>query len=85
MQGGDLDGKVAEHKKKKTRIPEAQVVEWIIQLLLAVQYMHDRWVTHIGALTNKNWPGLMAHTSHSIMSITSSVCGVWKAHTRAQI
>ena len=42
IQGGDLDGKVAEYKKKKTRIPEAQVVEWIIQLLLAVQYMHDR-------------------------------------------
>ncbi|KAI0212520.1 Serine/threonine-protein kinase Nek11 [Lamellibrachia satsuma] len=45
-EGGDLDDKVEEYKKKKSKIPEAQVVEWIIQLLLAVQYMHDRRVLH---------------------------------------
>ena len=45
-QGGDVDQKIQEYKKKGKKIPEAQVVEWIIQLLLSVQYMHDRKILH---------------------------------------
>jgi len=51
FQGGDLDVKIHECKKKGQVIPEYQVVEWLIQLLLAVQYMHDRLVNKTNLTT----------------------------------
>ena len=45
-EGGDLDMKIADTRKKHKNIPEAQVIEWLIQLLLAMQYMHERRVLH---------------------------------------
>lgn len=42
FQGGDLDKLIEEHKKTGRRFQEEQITEWIIQLLLALQYMHGR-------------------------------------------
>lgn len=42
LQGGDLGDRVHKYKKEKKMIPEALVIEWFIQLVLAVQYMHSR-------------------------------------------
>ncbi|XP_018423614.1 PREDICTED: serine/threonine-protein kinase Nek11, partial [Nanorana parkeri] len=45
-EGRDLDCKVQEYKKNGDMIPESQVTEWFIQLLLAVNYMHERRILH---------------------------------------
>ncbi|GFN79182.1 serine/threonine-protein kinase nek11 [Plakobranchus ocellatus] len=45
-EGGDLDHKITEFKKSGKSIDEKNVLSWIIQLLLAVQYMHSRRVLH---------------------------------------
>jgi NIMA (never in mitosis gene a)-related kinase 11 len=45
-EGGDLDQRLKELKKKDGRLEESQVVEWLIQILLAVQYMHKSRVLH---------------------------------------
>ncbi|KAM5158071.1 serine/threonine-protein kinase Nek11 [Mantella aurantiaca] len=45
-EGQDLDCKVQEYKKSSDVIPESQVTEWFIQLLLGVNYMHERRILH---------------------------------------
>ncbi|NP_001072436.1 serine/threonine-protein kinase Nek11 [Xenopus tropicalis] len=45
-EGRDLDFKVRECKKNEEKIAENQVVEWFIQLLLGVNYMHVRRILH---------------------------------------
>jgi len=44
--GGDLDQRLKELKKQNKTLEEDQVVEWLIQILLAVQYMHKSRVLH---------------------------------------
>uniref|UniRef100_A0A8C4T0W3 Serine/threonine-protein kinase Nek11 n=1 Tax=Erpetoichthys calabaricus TaxID=27687 RepID=A0A8C4T0W3_ERPCA len=39
-EGRDLDCKVEECKEAGRTFPEAQIIEWFIQLLLGVHYMH---------------------------------------------
>ena len=46
MQGGDLDGKITEYKKKGKSFDEKMVMDWIVQLTMALQYMHSRRVLH---------------------------------------
>ena len=46
LQGGDLDGKICEYKKKGKWFDEKTVLNWTIQLILAIQYMHSRRVLH---------------------------------------
>ncbi|XP_051061759.1 serine/threonine-protein kinase Nek11 isoform X2 [Phodopus roborovskii] len=41
-EGGDLDYKIQEYKEAGKIFPENQIVEWFIQLLLGVDYMHER-------------------------------------------
>ncbi|KAG2465082.1 NEK11 kinase, partial [Polypterus senegalus] len=41
-EGRDLDCKVEECKEAGRTFPEAQIIEWFIQLLLGVHYMHAR-------------------------------------------
>ena len=55
LQGGDLDMKINERKKKSQFFHEAQISEWIIQLLLALQYMHSRWETRMSQLVKLQW------------------------------
>ncbi len=45
-QGGDLASAMKEARRKKMYFSEAQVLDWIAQLCLAVQYMHSRLVLH---------------------------------------
>ncbi|CAF4850074.1 unnamed protein product, partial [Rotaria sp. Silwood1] len=45
-EGGDLDQRFKELKKKNLTLEEDQVVEWLIQILIAVQYMHKSRILH---------------------------------------
>ncbi|CAL8354533.1 unnamed protein product, partial [Arctogadus glacialis] len=40
-QDKDLDYKLGEVRQSGRSLPESQVVDWLIQLLLGVHYMHD--------------------------------------------
>ncbi|KAM7337047.1 hypothetical protein ACRRTK_003166 [Alexandromys fortis] len=42
-EGRDLDYKIQEYKEAGKIFPENQIVEWFIQLLLGVDYMHERY------------------------------------------
>ncbi|XP_040595835.1 serine/threonine-protein kinase Nek11 isoform X5 [Mesocricetus auratus] len=45
-EGRDLDYKIQECKETGKILPENQIVEWFIQLLLGVNYMHERRILH---------------------------------------
>ena len=41
-EGGDLHRKVQERKKNNTSFSEGRVVGWLLQITLALQYIHER-------------------------------------------
>uniref|UniRef100_A0A3P8TUF3 non-specific serine/threonine protein kinase n=1 Tax=Amphiprion percula TaxID=161767 RepID=A0A3P8TUF3_AMPPE len=45
-QDRDLDCKLQEVKRAGRSLPENQVIDWLIQLLLGLHYMHDRRILH---------------------------------------
>ncbi|XP_045647710.1 serine/threonine-protein kinase Nek11 isoform X7 [Ursus americanus] len=45
-EGRDLDCKIQEYKEAGKTFPESQIIEWFIQLLLGVDYMHERMILH---------------------------------------
>ncbi|KAM5230928.1 serine/threonine-protein kinase Nek11 isoform 4-T4 [Hipposideros larvatus] len=45
-EGRDLDCKIQEYKEAGETFPESQIIEWFIQLLLGVDYMHERRILH---------------------------------------
>ncbi|XP_038249151.1 serine/threonine-protein kinase Nek11 isoform X2 [Dermochelys coriacea] len=45
-EGRDLDCKIQEYKEVKKIFTESQIIEWFIQLLLGVNYMHERRILH---------------------------------------
>ncbi|XP_045394590.1 serine/threonine-protein kinase Nek11 isoform X4 [Lemur catta] len=45
-EGRDLDCKIQEYKEAGKIFPENQIIEWFIQLLLGVDYMHERRILH---------------------------------------
>ncbi|XP_068116065.1 serine/threonine-protein kinase Nek11-like isoform X2 [Hyperolius riggenbachi] len=45
-EGGDLHGFLQHRKEKGRPLPEDHVMEWFIQLLLGVSYLHERLVMH---------------------------------------
>ncbi|KFP88802.1 Serine/threonine-protein kinase Nek11, partial [Apaloderma vittatum] len=45
-QGGDLDFKIQEYKESGRIFTQRQIIDWFIQLLLGVNYMHERWILH---------------------------------------
>ncbi|XP_008570221.1 PREDICTED: serine/threonine-protein kinase Nek11 isoform X1 [Galeopterus variegatus] len=45
-EGRDLDYKIQEYKEAGKTFPENQIIEWFIQLLLGVDYMHERRILH---------------------------------------
>ncbi|XP_015281315.1 PREDICTED: serine/threonine-protein kinase Nek11 [Gekko japonicus] len=45
-EGRDLDFKIQEYKEAGKIFPESQIIEWFIQLLLGVNYMHERRILH---------------------------------------
>uniref|UniRef100_A0A8C4HFW5 non-specific serine/threonine protein kinase n=1 Tax=Dicentrarchus labrax TaxID=13489 RepID=A0A8C4HFW5_DICLA len=45
-QDRDLDCKLEEVRQAGRSLPELQVIDWLIQLLLGLHYMHDRRILH---------------------------------------
>ncbi|KAK2845190.1 hypothetical protein Q5P01_011849 [Channa striata] len=45
-QDRDLDFKLEEVRRAGGSLPETQVLDWLIQLLLGLHYMHDRRILH---------------------------------------
>ncbi|XP_003640789.2 serine/threonine-protein kinase Nek11 isoform X1 [Gallus gallus] len=45
-EGGDLDYKIQEYKECGKSFTQRQIIEWFIQLLLGVNYMHERRILH---------------------------------------
>ncbi|XP_053454460.1 serine/threonine-protein kinase Nek11 isoform X2 [Nycticebus coucang] len=45
-EGRDLDHKIQEYKEAGKVFSENQITEWFIQLLLGVDYMHERRILH---------------------------------------
>ncbi|XP_023562330.1 serine/threonine-protein kinase Nek11 isoform X2 [Octodon degus] len=45
-EGRDLDYKIQEYKEAGKIFTENQIIEWFIQLLLGVDYMHERRILH---------------------------------------
>ncbi|XP_077159720.1 serine/threonine-protein kinase Nek11 isoform X2 [Paroedura picta] len=45
-EGRDLDFNIQEYKEAGKVFPESQIIEWFIQLLLGVNYMHERRILH---------------------------------------
>ncbi|OXB83286.1 UNVERIFIED_CONTAM: hypothetical protein H355_002038 [Colinus virginianus] len=45
-EGGDLDYKIQEYKESGKLFAQRQIIEWFIQLLLGVNYMHERRILH---------------------------------------
>jgi serine/threonine protein kinase len=46
MKGGDLDVRFKKLKKENVRLSEEQILDWTVQLLIAINYMHSRRVLH---------------------------------------
>ncbi|NWR18483.1 NEK11 kinase, partial [Emberiza fucata] len=46
FQGGDLDCKIQEYRDSGKMFTQSQVIDWFIQLLLGVNYMHERRILH---------------------------------------
>ena len=45
-EGGDLNGYITDVKERGRTIPEKLVMDWLVQLTLALNYMHQRLVLH---------------------------------------
>ncbi|XP_033068578.1 serine/threonine-protein kinase Nek11 isoform X2 [Trachypithecus francoisi] len=45
-EGRDLDYKIQEYKEAGKVFPDNQIIDWFIQLLLGVDYMHERRILH---------------------------------------
>ncbi|UJR16149.1 hypothetical protein I4U23_003060 [Adineta vaga] len=45
-EGGDLYTKLKEKKSKREALTENQIIEWFIQICLALQYIHERNILH---------------------------------------
>ena len=44
--GGDLEQRLATCKKEGRHVPEAQLLDWFVQMALALQYLHSQRVLH---------------------------------------
>ncbi|NXX21253.1 NEK11 kinase, partial [Podargus strigoides] len=45
-EGGDLDLQIQEYKESGKIFTQRQIIDWFIQLLLGVNYMHERRILH---------------------------------------
>ena len=41
MQGGDLDSRLQAIKAAGTHVAPRQVLDWLVQLSMALQYIHE--------------------------------------------
>ena len=82
MQGGDLDALINDSKKTKKTFDEKTVMDWFVQLLLAVHYMHSRRVLHRDLKTRYRFcyhhtfcllPTLSSYISYSLSSCANII------------
>lgn len=45
-ESGTISGVISSAKKNKSNLAESQIVKWVLQLALAMQYLHDNHVVH---------------------------------------
>jgi len=45
-QGGDLYTKIAKQKEKGQLFSERQILDWFVQMALALKHVHDRKILH---------------------------------------
>ncbi|CAF3785045.1 unnamed protein product [Adineta steineri] len=45
-EGGDLYTKLKERKASQQPLTENQIIEWFVQICMAIQYMHDKSILH---------------------------------------
>ena len=43
---GDLDRELKTWQKKKELVPMKQILDWLVQLIMAVQYIHSQKMLH---------------------------------------
>ena len=43
---GDMDKELKGWKSQGQRVPQPQVLDWLVQLLMAVQYIHSQKMLH---------------------------------------
>jgi NIMA (never in mitosis gene a)-related kinase len=44
--GGDMYGKIAKQKQNGKGFPENMILDWFVQICLAIKHMHDRKILH---------------------------------------
>jgi NIMA (never in mitosis gene a)-related kinase len=44
--GGDLERKLNEVRKENGMVPETQLLDWFVQMALALQYLHSKRILH---------------------------------------
>ena len=44
--GGDLEQRLANHKKEGGTVSQPQLLDWFVQMALALQYLHSRRILH---------------------------------------
>ncbi|XP_075275014.1 serine/threonine-protein kinase Nek11 isoform X6 [Opisthocomus hoazin] len=65
-EGGDLDFKIQEYKNSGKLFTQRQVIDWFIQLLLGVNYMHER---SVGCILYEMCCMNHAFTGHNFLSV----------------
>lgn len=44
--GGDMYTKIAKQKQKNEMFTEDQILDWFVQMCLAIKHVHDRRILH---------------------------------------
>lgn len=44
--GGDLQSRIIKQRQKKQYFPEEQIIDWFLQICLALKHIHDRQILH---------------------------------------
>ncbi|KAH0503569.1 Serine/threonine-protein kinase Nek11 [Microtus ochrogaster] len=68
-EGRDLDYKIQEYKEAGKIFPENQIVEWFIQLLLGVDYMHERYADLLLGTETK----LILNVAETVLSMVGAL------------
>eukprot|EP00996_Jenningsia_fusiforme_P005014 NODE_590_length_2070_cov_27.005938_g544_i0.p1 GENE.NODE_590_length_2070_cov_27.005938_g544_i0~~NODE_590_length_2070_cov_27.005938_g544_i0.p1 ORF type:complete len:495 (+),score=125.22 NODE_590_length_2070_cov_27.005938_g544_i0:335-1819(+) len=83
--GGDISKRIAEMKSAKSNFPEEQILNWFVQISMALKHLHDRHVLHRDLktenifLTRDNVVKLgdfgISTVLQSTVAVANTVCG----------